>query len=165
MTPRIAGFCAAAVLCLGLLGKAPPASAGSPDTQASEFGVVALQSAYSMADTLARLKKDIADKHLMFFEEIDQAKLARDAGINLRPSKLLVFGNPGLGTQFMTSNPQSGIDWPVRLLVYQNEKGEVWLVYNDFAYIAKRHGIEDRGAQFKMATQVIASIAASVRMR
>jgi len=125
-------------------------------------GVVKVASAYPLAETIARLKRDIADKGIMFFNEIDQSRLAADAGIALRPSTLLIFGNPPLGTQFMTSNPESGIDWPVRLLVFQDDKDRVWVAYNDFAWIAHRHGITDRGQQFGLASMVIASIASSV---
>jgi uncharacterized protein (DUF302 family) len=99
----------------------------------------------------------------MFFGEIDQSKLAANAGIKLNPSTLLLFGNPPLGTQFMTANPTAGLDWPVRLLVIQDGAGAVWTVYTDFAWIAARHGIVNRGEQFKMASMVIASIASSVK--
>src|SRR5262249_9012523 len=121
-------------------------------------GIVVGRSAYDMAETVSRLKQDIAAKGLKFFDEIDEAKLARDAGIDARASTLLVFGNPALGTQFITSNPQSGIDWPVRLLVYQDATGQVWTEYTDFHYIEARHGIVDRDAQFQKASEVIASI-------
>ena len=125
-------------------------------------GIVRVKSAYPMNETIARIKKDIAEKGIRFFSEIDQSKLAADAGIKLRPSTLLVFGNPPLGTQFITSNPNAGLDWPVRLLVTQDEDGSVWTVYTDFGWIAKRHRIVDREAQFKMATEVIGSITSSV---
>ena len=130
---------------------------------AANNGVVKSKSAYSMTETIDRLKKDVAAKGITFFTEIDQAKLAADAGIKLEPSTLLIFGNPALGSQFMTSNPQAGIDWPVRLLVIEDKNGQVWTVYNDFGYIARRHGIKNRGAAFKMASEVIASITSSVK--
>jgi len=60
-------------------------------------------------------------------------------------------------------NPAAGIDWPVRLLVFEDARGQVWVVYNDFSYIAQRHGITDRDAQFKMASEVIGSITATVK--
>jgi uncharacterized protein (DUF302 family) len=125
-------------------------------------GIVKVKSGYAMSETISRIKKDVADKGIRFFSEIDQSQLAADAGIKLRPSSLLVFGNPPLGTQFITSNPNAGLDWPVRLLVTQEDDGSVWTVYTDFGWIAKRHGITDREAQFKMATQVVGSITASV---
>ena len=139
-------------------------TASSP-VLAGNDGIVSAKSAYSIGETVERLKKDIADKGIKFFDEIDQSKLAADAGIKLRPSILLVFGNPPLGTQFITSNANAGLDWPVRLLVYENEKGEVWTAYTDFDWIARRHGIENRKDQFKMATSVITSITSSVKAK
>jgi uncharacterized protein (DUF302 family) len=125
-------------------------------------GVVAVKSAYGFDETLQRLKADIADKKIMFFDAIDQAKLASGAGIELRPSTLLIFGNPPLGVQFLSSKPAAGLDWPVRLLVTQDAQGQVWAMYTDFAWIARRHSIENRDAAFKMASEVVASIASSV---
>ena len=125
-------------------------------------GIVTVKSAYPFAETVTRLKADIADKKIMFFDAIDQAKLAHDAGIDLPPSTLLVFGNPPLGVQFLTAKAAAGLDWPVRLLVTQDEKGQVFAVYTDFAWIARRHGIENRDAAFKKASEVIASITSSV---
>jgi hypothetical protein len=78
---------------------------------AEDNGIVRIKSAYSMPETIRRLKKDVADKGIMFFNEIDQSKLAADTGVTLRPSTLLVFGNPPLGTLFLTSNPAAGLDW------------------------------------------------------
>ena len=125
-------------------------------------GIVKVKSAYSMGHTIERLKKDIADKGIKFFDEIDQSKLAADTGIKLHPSVLLIFGNPPLGTQFISANANSGLDWPVRLLVFENDKGEVWTARTDFDWIARRHGIKNRSDQFKMASTVIASITSSV---
>jgi uncharacterized protein (DUF302 family) len=115
-----------------------------------------------MEETVAHLKKDIAAKGITFFQEIDQAALAAKAGISLKPSVLLIFGNPPLGTQFITANPQAGLDWPVRMLVYRDDSGAVWVAYTDFGWIARRHGVTTRDAQFHMASEVAASIAASV---
>jgi uncharacterized protein (DUF302 family) len=125
-------------------------------------GVIRVKSGYTLDETISRIKKDIADKGLRFFSEIDQSKLAADAGIKLQPSTLLVFGNPPLGTQFITANPNAGLDWPVRLLVTQADDGSVWTLYSDFGWIARRHGIKNRDTQFIMASQVIASITSSV---
>ena len=133
------------------------------DAKSEGNGVVVLDSAYSVDETIARVKKDIADKGIMFFMDVDQAKLAAGAKIALRPSHLLIFGNPPLGIQFLTSNPVSGLDWPVRLLVFQDADGSVKIAYNDFTWVAHRHGITDRDAQFKMATMVITSIASAAR--
>jgi len=125
-------------------------------------GVIRVRSAYAFDETVTRIKADIAAKGIRFFDEIDQARLAGGAGVTLRPSTLLIFGNPPLGTQFITSNPNAGLDWPVRLLVMQDEKGDVYAAYTDFAWIAQRHRIADRDAQFKMATTVVSSILSTV---
>jgi len=131
-------------------------------TGAGNDGIIRVKSAYPITEAVARIKQDVASKGIMFFSEVDQSKLAAAAGITLRPSILLTFGNPPLGTQFITANPNAGLDWPVRLLVFENDKGEVWTAYTDFAWIAQRHGIKDRDAQFKMASSVVTSILSSV---
>ena len=125
-------------------------------------GVVRVKSAYAMDETISRLKQDIAAKGIKFFDQIDQSQLAAGADIQLRPSTLLIFGNPPLGTQFIAANPAAGLDWPVRLLVSADADGTVWAIYTDFDYIKRRHGIADRDAQFTMAAEVIDSITASV---
>jgi uncharacterized protein (DUF302 family) len=150
----------AATLCVTTLGGDGPAFAS--ETVAAN-GIVKVKSAYPMPETIDRLKADVADKGIMLFAVINQADLAAKANIVLRPSTLLIFGNPGLGANFMTSNPESGIDWPVRLLVYQDAEGGVWAEYTDFGWIARRHGITDREAEFAMATKVVDSITSTVR--
>jgi uncharacterized protein (DUF302 family) len=125
-------------------------------------GVVRIKSAYNVDETIARLKADIATKGIRFFAEIDQAKLAEGAGIKLHRSTLLEFGNPPLGTQFITARAEAGLDWPVRLLVTEDERGDVWAVYTDFNWIAQRHGITNRAEQFKTASGVVASITGAV---
>jgi uncharacterized protein (DUF302 family) len=158
--------CAAALLAFSLMASsAVPAAAEGLKPAVSASGVIAAKSAYGMEETVDRLKKDIAAKGITFFQQIDQSQLAAKAGIELRPSILLVFGNPPLGTQFITANPQAGLDWPVRLLVYRDDKGAVWTAYTDFAWIAKRHGVQSRDAQFHMASEVAASIVSSVAAR
>jgi uncharacterized protein (DUF302 family) len=159
----LARFALPSLLAVGLLLSAcatSPTTAMPPDAMAD--GVVKVKSVYAKDETIARLKQDIAGKGIRFFAEIDQAKLAADAGISLRPSTLLLFGNPPLGTQFMTSNPLAGLDWPVRLLVIEDEQGQVWAAYTEFSHIAKRNHISDRAAQFKMASEVVASITSSI---
>lgn len=129
---------------------------------AADDGVIRVRSAYPMKETIHRIKADIAAKGITYFADIDQAKLAAKAGIKLRPSTLLIFGNPGLGTQFITAKPEAGLDWPVRLLVTQDDSGQVWAVYTDFKWIAARHGIRDRDEQFATAAGVISSITSSI---
>jgi uncharacterized protein (DUF302 family) len=151
-----------ACLCASLLLIFLVASIAWSGPVTGDDGIVRVKSAVPMSEAITRIKADIASKGIKFFMEIDQSKLAADAGIKLRPSTLLVFGNPPLGTQFITSNPNAGLDWPVRLLLTQDDNGEVWAVWTDFEWIARRHNIRDRDAQFKMATTVVGSIISTI---
>jgi uncharacterized protein (DUF302 family) len=162
----IAQACSAAFVAFMLmLGQAASTKAEGIKTTPTSSGVIVVRSAYDVDETVERLKKDIAQKGIVFFEQIDQAVLAANAGIKLRPSILLIFGNPPLGTQFIAANPLAGLDWPVRMLVYRDAAGAVWVAWTDFEWIARRHGVTTRDAQFHMASQVAASIAASVAAR
>ncbi len=165
MYSKIANLCSATALAAVLtVTAAGVASAQNAVQPVADSGIVRVKSAYSVPETVARLKADVASKGIRFFDEIDQAKLAADAGVKLRPSTLLVFGNPPLGTLFIRSNPLAALDWPVRLLVLEDENGQVWAAYTDFSYIAKRHAIDGADAEaFKTASGVIASITSSVK--
>ncbi len=156
LTNRLTNFCASLLLIFLVVSVASAARADSDD------GIVRVKSVVPMAEAITRIKADIASKGIKFFTEIDQSKLAADAGIKLRPSTLLVFGNPPLGTQFITSNPNAGLDWPVRLLLTQDDNGDVWAIWTDFQWIARRHNIRDRVAQFEMATKVVGSITSTI---
>ena len=158
MLTLIVRYLSAALLAVSLVAALPAAA----DTAGGD-GIVRVKSAYPLDETVVRLKQDIAAKGIRFFQEIDQYKLAADAGIKVLPSTLLVFGNPPLGTQFLNAKQQAGIDWPVRLLVQQDEKGDVWAIYTDFIWIAQRHGVKAADRKpFETASGVIASITSSV---
>lgn len=161
MFAPVARFVAVCVLALDWSGVA---FAGDPAPVVPASGIVKVKSDYSVPETIARIRKDVADKGIRFFQEIDQQKLAADAGIKLRPSTLLVFGNPPLGTLFINANPLAGLDWPVRVLVLEDENGNVWAAYTDFGWIARRHDIKGADLEaFKKASGVIASITSSVK--
>jgi uncharacterized protein (DUF302 family) len=155
MNNTIRNFFAGAMLALACLSAANAQTAG-PD------GIIRVRSDYSVDETVTRIRADIAAKGILFFQAVDQAQLAAKAGIKLRPSTLLEFGNPPLGAQFLTANANAGLDWPVRLLITQDESGTVWASWTDFAWIAKRHGITDRKMQFDTATGVVQSITSTV---
>lgn len=139
-----------------------PAPAG--DLHPSD-GVVTVASAYPLAETIARIRADVEAKGITWFAEIDQAGLGRAAGNDVLPSTLVLFGNPALGTTFVTANQKAGLDWPVRVLVYQTADGEVFAAYTDFGWIAKRHNITSRDAEFAMASKVIESVTSVVSGR
>jgi uncharacterized protein (DUF302 family) len=156
-------YALAAAAAIGCLAFAVPAHAG-PEAQMAE-GVIRVRSAYPFDETVTRIEATVRANKIRFFGEIDQANLAAGARIKLLPSKLLLFGNPPLGVQLLTSNPYAGLDWPVRMLVRQDADGAVWVAYTDFAFIAHRYGITDRDAVVAMATKVSALVAASASSR
>ena len=165
MFNRIIKYVPAACLAFALVAPSISNAQGTM-SQPGDDGIVKVKSAYPMAETIALLEKDVANKGIKFFIEVDQYKLAADAGIKIRPSTLLIFGNPPLGTLFIAANPLAGLDWPVRLLVFEDEKGDVWAAYTDFGYIARRHQIKGMDTEaFQKASGVIASITSSVKAR
>lgn len=156
-----------AALALSTLGACATAAATTSAHQTTNHylaqGLVRVASQYGFDETIAKIRADVAAKGIREFAVVPQSTLAQNASIDLRPSTLIIFGNPPLGTQFITANPNAGVDWPVRVLVYQDEAGRVWAVYNDFHYLERRHHINDRQAAFTMADMVINSILSTVR--
>lgn len=144
------------------LGVSPAMTAGMPaPPPVAQSGVLRVKSIYSVEETVEKIKADVAAKGIKWFGVTDQTQLGADVGIKLNTSMLVQFGNPPLGIQFLTATPYAGLDWPVRMLVFQDDSGAVWIAYTDFGYIGKRHHIENRDAQLKMASEVAASIASS----
>jgi uncharacterized protein (DUF302 family) len=128
MKLSLAAAAFAALLCAPALAQAQTSTpAPSAIATAHAHGVLRVRSAYTFDETVTRLKADIAGKGIRFFTEIDQSQLGEAADIALPPSKLLIFGNPPLGLQFLTSNRLAGLDWPVRMLVAQDADGSVWV--------------------------------------
>lgn len=111
---------------------------------AGEDGLITIKSDYSVKETLDRLENILKKKGITVALRWSHSDNGKKAGIPLRPTELLIFGNPKLGTNFFTSKQTSGIDLPMKALAWEDEKGQVWLTYNDPNYIAKRHGITDR---------------------
>jgi uncharacterized protein (DUF302 family) len=140
-----------------------PARAAVPVAAAPADGVIKQRSDYGFDETIVRIKADIAAKGIRFFDEIDQTKLGESAKLSINRSTLLLFGNPPLGVQFLQSNPVAGLDWPVRMLVTQDDDGTVWVSWTDFRFVANRYQLKDRDAQIAMATEVAASIASASR--
>jgi uncharacterized protein (DUF302 family) len=140
-----------------------PASAAMASATAPAEGVIRQKSDYGFDETVTRLKADIAAKGIRFFNAIDHAGLGAGADLAINRSTLLLFGNPPLGVQFLQSNPLAGLDWPVRMLVTQDDNGEVWVSWTDFGFIAGRYRIDNRDAQIAMAGEVAASIASAAR--
>lgn len=153
----------ASVAILGPGNLAPTAYAHAPQTPTlSGNGLIRTRSAYSVAETADRLRADIQAKGIMVFADIDQAQLGAGAGVALKPSRLVLFGNPPLGVLFLTANPLSGLDWPVRMLIHEDKDGTVWTAYQDWSWVAARYGITNRDPEFAKATGVVAAIVEAI---
>ncbi len=107
----------------------------------SADGLVSVKSPHGVNATVERLKKLLEDKGLKIFARIDHAAGAAKIGKNLRPTQLLIFGNPQGGTPFMECQQTVGIDLPLKALVWEDADGRVWLGYNDPEFLAQRHGV------------------------
>jgi len=162
---RLTHLFALSLACSALPALAVTPAAPTPVAAPHANGVIRLQSANDFDQTVARLKSDVAAKGIRFFDAIDQAGLGASANLPIRRSTLVLFGNPPLGVQFLQSNPYSALDWPVRMLVTEDADGTIWVAWTDFAFVANRYSINDRAAQFKMASEVAQSIATAAASR
>lgn len=102
-------------------------------------GLVALKSPHGAKETMNRLEEQVKKRGLTVFRRLDHAAGAAKTGKALRPTELLVFGNPQGGTPLMECAQTAGIDLPLKALVWEDSSSKVWLGYNDPAYLAKRH--------------------------
>lgn len=103
-------------------------------------GLLALKSSYTAKDTMSRFEDAAKQRGLNVFARIDHAAGAAKVGKTLRPTEVLIFGNPQGGTPFMECAQSVGIDLPLKALVWEDAQGQVWLGYNDPAWLAARHG-------------------------
>jgi uncharacterized protein (DUF302 family) len=103
--------------------------------------LAAVKSPYSVTETMDRLESGAKARNLIVFVRVDHAAGAQKVGKSLRPTELLVFGNPQGGTPLMDCAQSAGIDLPLKALAWQDESGQVWLGYNEPAFLAARHGV------------------------
>jgi uncharacterized protein (DUF302 family) len=104
-------------------------------------GLIHLASKRSVDETLQRLENLLKEKGVAVFARIDHSGEAAKVGMEMRPTKLLIFGSPKAGTPLMQAAPTVAIDLPLKALFWQDADGKVWLTYNDPAYLQQRHGI------------------------
>src|ERR1700687_663271 len=103
-------------------------------------GIIDLPSRYSVPETVARLEWILKEKGLTVFALVDHSGEAEKAGLTMRPTQLLIFGSPKGGTPLMVAAPRLAIDFPLKALAWQDERGQVWLSYNSPEYLQQRHG-------------------------
>ena len=110
---------------------------------AADSSLVSQPSRYSVGETLTRLENILTAKGMTIFARIDHAAEARKAGLSMRPSQLLIFGNPKAGTPIMNAVPQAGIDLPLKALAWEDANGKVWISYNDPRYLKARFQLSE----------------------
>jgi uncharacterized protein (DUF302 family) len=104
-------------------------------------GLTAVRSAYGPKETMDRLESLLKEKGMTIFARVDHAAGAAKVGKRLRPTEVLIFGNPQGGTPFMECSQTVGIDLPLKMLVWEDEAGQTRLGYNDPTFLAGRHGV------------------------
>jgi uncharacterized protein (DUF302 family) len=109
-------------------------------------GLITLQSSYGPEETVTRLEAEVRSKGMTVFAQIDHAAGAVAAGMSLRPTYLLIFGNAVAGTPLMACRQTIGIDLPLKALVWQDDAATTWLSYNDPHWFAQRHQLGDETA-------------------
>lgn len=119
---------------------------------ADNNGLISKKSHHSVKVTLDRLENVLKKKGITIVTRWSHDAGAKKVDIALRPTEVLIFGNPKLGTPLMASNQLSGLDLPLKALAWEDDKGQVWLSYNDPQYIADRHNIKDRAEVIKKMT-------------
>ena len=104
-------------------------------------GLITTASQHSAAETLARLRAALKQRDLTVFAQIDHAAGAASVGLVLRPTTVVIFGNPKGGTPLMQEAQTAGLDLPLKMLVWEDASGRAQVSYNDVAWIAERHGL------------------------
>jgi uncharacterized protein (DUF302 family) len=123
-------------------------------------GLVTLPSHHSAAETLERLEAALKAKGVHEFARIDHAAGAAEVGMALRPTTVVIFGNPAAGTPLMQADQRLGLDLPLKALVWEDGEGRAWLTYNDPVWLAARYGLDAAAVPVaQKLAQVLASFA------
>jgi uncharacterized protein (DUF302 family) len=104
-------------------------------------GIIHTPSNHSVDETMEKLKGILQAKGVTLFALVDHSGEAEKVGLKMLPTKLLIFGNPKAGTPLMLAAPSSAIDLPLKILVWEDGQGKVWISYNSQQYLAERHGL------------------------
>jgi uncharacterized protein (DUF302 family) len=122
-------------------------------------GLMDLPNNHSVDETVERLKGILRAKGMTLFALIDHSGEAEKMGMKMRPTKLLIFGNPKAGTPVMLAAPSSAIDLPLKILIWEDNQGKVWVTYNTPAYLQERHRLP---SELLQNIEVIEALAAKI---
>ena len=123
-------------------------------------GLKTIQSSFGPQETMQRLEAEIKVRGMTVFARINHAVLAAEVGLTLRPTEVILFGNPRGGTPLMQANQTIGIDLPLKALVWEDASGKTWLSYNEAGWLAKRHQITGAERVIAALNQVLGDITA-----
>lgn len=127
----------------------------------ADNGLVSVKSNHDVATTADNLEAVLKSKGMNVFGRVNHAEGAKKAELELRPTEVVIFGNPKVGTPLMNCAQSVAIDLPQKALIWEDESGQVWLAYNDPAYLANRHKIEGCDKVLEKVTGALANFAAA----
>jgi uncharacterized protein (DUF302 family) len=128
----------------------------------ADSGQISIRSEYGVKVTLDRLEQVLNEKGMTIIARVDHASAAKKVGKALRPTELMIFGNPKVGTPLMQCGQSIAIDLPQKMLAWEDEQKQVWLTYNDPFYLAKRHGIQGCDEALRKVANALHNIASKV---
>ena len=120
-------------------------------------GILSKPSSHSVDETLERLKRILQTKGVNVFAIVDHSGEAEKVGLKMRPTKLVIFGNPKAGTPLMLATPTTAIDLPLKILIWEDAQGKVWVSYNSPAYLQQRHGFPQESLQNVAVVETLAA--------
>ena len=129
-------------------------------TSFADNGIISVSSSYNVKTTADRLVQSLTTKGMTVFTRIDHAAGAAKVGKTLRPTELVIFGNPKVGTPLMQCDQGSAIDLPQKALIWEDDGGQAWLSYNDPKYLAQRHDLSQCAEVVKKIEKALGNFAA-----
>jgi uncharacterized protein (DUF302 family) len=130
----------------------------------ADNGIISVKSSHEVKATADRLEITLKQKGMTVFIRINHAEGAQKVGKKLRPTELVIFGNPKVGTPLMQCSQSTAIDLPQKALIWEDEKGQVWLSYNDPNYLVERHGITGCAEVIKKIEKALSNFAKAATM-
>jgi uncharacterized protein (DUF302 family) len=122
-------------------------------------GMVDIPSRHAVDETVDKLRKMLDEKGVTVFALVDHSGEAAKVGLKMPPTKLLIFGSPKAGTPLMLASPSIAIDLPLKILIWEDAQGKVWVSYNSVEYLQQRHGLP---AELVQNIKVVETLAAKV---
>lgn len=126
---------------------------------AKDNGIVSVPSSHSVDETVQKVKDILEAKGITLFALVDHSGEAEKVGMQMRPTKLLIFGSPKAGTPLMLAAPTIAIDLPLKILVWEDAQGKVWLSYNSPEYLQQRHDLPQELVQNIAVVGALAAVA------